>query len=501
MSISLVNNLSSLESQSRLNVTGAKLNQTIQRLSTGLRINNSGDDAAGLAVANKYRSDVAILSQGVRNANDGMSALQIIDGGLNTISGLLDRAATLAAQSASDTFTGDRNTLNSEFGKVVSEISRESQNIGLDKGGVNNTALTTIIGGGSNTFAAAGTNQGVQIDLSGNSNAVDATSLGLSQLNIGATSGTTTASGGIDFRSSSAVITAAETLTFQYVGATGSLATTTVSLGAGQSANSVLAQLQADTGLKTAGITAGIDASGNLQFSSANFFTTKSSLAAASQTGIGTSTLVTGAANSVSLTGLAAGAGASQTMDFTIGASGTIVQQTYTSSTTAATSAANIAAAINGNATLRDAGIFAINDAASTGVKVVSTKTSFSFNAENAAAAANNGVAAGVGTYVAGTGTGGAQGAKSALDAIKTAVASLGKVQGTVGAGQNRLQQAIDLATTQITNFQAAQSRVRDADVAAEASNMSRLNVLQQAGVAALAQANQASQAVLSLLR
>jgi len=74
-------------------------------------------------------------------------------------------------------------------------------------------------------------------------------------------------------------------------------------------------------------------------------------------------------------------------------------------------------------------------------------------------------------------------------------------VQGTVGSGQNRLTQAIDLATSQVINLQAAESRIRDADVTSEASNLSRLSVLQQAGVAALAQANQASQAVLSLLR
>src|SRR6185295_11854643 len=98
MSFSLVNNLGSLQSQSRLNVSGAKLNQAIQRLSSGLRINNSGDDAAGLAIANKYRSDISVLSQGVRNANDGISTMQVIDGGLSTISSLLDRASTLAAQ-------------------------------------------------------------------------------------------------------------------------------------------------------------------------------------------------------------------------------------------------------------------------------------------------------------------------------------------------------------------------------------------------------------------
>ena len=108
MSFSLISNLGSLESQSRLNVTGGKLNMAIQRLSSGLRINNSSDDAAGLAIANKYRSDISVISQGVRNANDGLSTLQTIDGGLSNISSLLDRASVLAAQGASDTFTGNR---------------------------------------------------------------------------------------------------------------------------------------------------------------------------------------------------------------------------------------------------------------------------------------------------------------------------------------------------------------------------------------------------------
>jgi flagellin len=96
---------------------------------------------------------------------------------------------------------------------------------------------------------------------------------------------------------------------------------------------------------------------------------------------------------------------------------------------------------------------------------------------------------------------GGASGARAALAAIKTAITSLGNVQGKVGAGQNNLQQAIDLAVTQITNFQAAESRIRDADIAMESSDLSRLTVLQQAGISALAQANQSSQAVLSLLK
>jgi flagellin len=503
MAFSLISNLGSLESQSRLNVTGAKLNQAIQRLSSGLRINMSGDDAAGLAIANKYRSDISVIGQGIRNANDGLSTMQTIDGGLNNISTLLDRASVLSAQGASDTFTGNRDVLQAEFSKVLAEVTRQAQSIGLVAGGVNNKALTTVIGGGSDTFAASNSNNGVQIDLSGAANRVDATGLGLSSANIGALTGQANAAGAfLNFGTAGSTLTAAETLSFQYVGSTGTLATATVALTAGQTANSALAQLQNDATLKTAGISASVNNTGELEFSSANFFSVVSSQAASAvQTGIGTASITTSAANSTTVTGLAATAGAAQNLDFTIGASGTIVQQAFTTGTTAALSAGAMATAINGNATLRDAGIFAIYDAGATTTKIVSTKNTFALNAENTVVAANMGVAAGPSTVAAGTGAGGAAGAKSALDLLKTAVVSLGAVQGSIGAGENRLQQAVDLATSQITNFQAAESRVRDADVAAEASSMSRLSVLQQAGIAALSQANQSSQAVLSLLR
>src|SRR4029077_9278711 len=95
-----------------------------QRLPSGYRINSSGDDAAGLAIANKFRSDTAELSQGVRNANDGVAQLQIMDGGMNNIGKMLDRLKTLATQSASGTFTGDRKVLNSEYQSLITEIDR-----------------------------------------------------------------------------------------------------------------------------------------------------------------------------------------------------------------------------------------------------------------------------------------------------------------------------------------------------------------------------------------
>lgn len=507
MSFSLINNLGSLSSQSRLDATGAKLNQTIQRLSSGLRINSSGDDAAGLAIANKYRSDIAVISQGVRNANDGLSTLQIVDGGLNTISSLLDRAATLASQSASDTFSGNRDTLQSEFGKVLGEITRQAQNVGLVSGGSNNKALTTIIGGGSDTFAASNTNNGIKVDLSGSTNQVDATALGLNSLNIGNGTGNVTGNRVIT------TLTAAENLTFQTVGSSGQLSSTTIALSAGATGSTIIDAINNDATLKAAGVTASLDSSNKLVVSSSNFFTVSSDLAdGAGQTGIGGAAAaandiaISGAANKVSKAVAAATAAGSQSLSFggdEIGYSGSSYNVSFTTSTVAATGASNAATAVNNDLTLRSKGVFAIVDKANgSNVTFVSLKN-FNLGISNdATAGANNNLTAQNTTAAtAGTTTGGATGAKAALDAVRSAVATLGKVQGTVGAGQNQLLQAIDLATSQINNFQSAESRIRDADVSSEASNLTRLNVLQQAGVAALAQANQSSQAVLSLLR
>jgi flagellin len=274
MAFSIQTNVDSLIALENLRVNSNFQSQTIQRLTSGYRINKSGDDAAGLAVANQYRSNVAELTQGVRNANDGISTLQTVDGGLNNISRLLDRLKALAAQSASDTFQGDRSTLDAEFQTLLGEIDRQASNIGLNTGGTNNAAaLNVYIGGGGATQA----NSQVTIDLT--TAIVDSTGLGIT---------------------ADAVDTSANALT--------------------------------------------------------------------------------------------------------------------------------------------------------------------------------------------------------AITNIDSAVASLGLSQGTVGTGQNRLQFAIELAESQISSFSAADSRIRDADVAAEAANLTKAQVLQQSTLAALAHANAAPQAVVSLL-
>ena len=134
-SFSVVTNVAASNAQANLYATNVGLKSALTRVSSGYRINSSGDDAAGLAVANGYRTKVAILNQGMRNANDGLSTLQIKDGALDNISKLLDRMATLATQSASAAFTGNRATLNNEFVDLIDEIDREASVAGLTQSG------------------------------------------------------------------------------------------------------------------------------------------------------------------------------------------------------------------------------------------------------------------------------------------------------------------------------------------------------------------------------
>src|SRR5579884_3575718 len=160
MSFSINTNVASLQAQDYLRVNETFQGKTINRVTSGLRIVQSGDDAAGLAIANGYRSNEAVLTQGIQNANDGLSQLQIIDGGESNISQLLDRARTLATQSATGTFTGDRNVLNSEFQNVLSEIDRQAQAIGLDQGGAFAKNLQVFIGGGLASNGISATENG-----------------------------------------------------------------------------------------------------------------------------------------------------------------------------------------------------------------------------------------------------------------------------------------------------------------------------------------------------
>lgn len=173
-SFSVVTNIASVNAQANLYATNLGLRQALTRVSSGFRINYSGDDAAGLAVANAHRSKVAIITQGVRNANDALSDLQIKDGALDNISKLLDRMATLATQAATSTTTAEsRTTLDNEFQDIIAEIDREISVAALDSGS------TFSIFVSAESVPADGTVTGTIDPLS-----TDATSLNLTGLDL-----------------------------------------------------------------------------------------------------------------------------------------------------------------------------------------------------------------------------------------------------------------------------------------------------------------------------
>jgi flagellin len=492
--ISLQTNVDSLTAQQNLSVDNQLQSKTIQQLTSGYKINSSGDDAAGLAVANEYRSTIAQLTQGVANANDGTSQLQIIDGGLSNISTILDRLQTLATQSASSTFTGDRATLNQEYQQDLLEITRQASNINLNAGGTFNTLLQVFIGGANNSADAT-----VSVDLSGSQNAVDATSLGLSTSNV--------LGGGVGFNSVAGTAntlridapgatfvkgvagTADQTFSFN-VFANGSATSVTATVAAstnGTSLSDVLSNLNGQ--LNQYGITASTDSNGLLQFSGSNAFvvTDNGGSGTSLLTNDTTTSKVAENTSNYIIDGATSFTPAADVLSFQTSAGATSVTLTATGDVGSAIAAINAKTAA--------LGVYAVLNSAGTGI---SFQGANSFSIDDSGTAALT--ATGNQTATAPV-TGSTNNATSAIATINAAIKALGLVQGQVGAGENKLQYAIQLANSQISSYSTAQSQIRDADVAAAAANLSKSQVLTQTSVAALAQANSEPQAILKLLQ
>jgi flagellin len=156
MALSIITNVAAIRAQNSLAASTDKLNTSLARLSSGLRINQASDDPAGLAVADKLRADVRIAGQAIRNANDGVSAINIADKALETIGSSLSRLAELAEQSATGTLNDtQRTSLQSEFASLVSEIDR--------------IAATTTFNGAQLLSSGASINFQVGLDASSNS--------------------------------------------------------------------------------------------------------------------------------------------------------------------------------------------------------------------------------------------------------------------------------------------------------------------------------------------
>ena len=480
--ISIQTNIDSLVAQQNLSVNNQFQSNTIQQLTSGYRINSAADDAAGLSVANGYRNQIAELNQGVLNANQGVSQLQIVDGGLSNIAQMLDRLQTLATESASDTFTGNRATLNNEYQGLLTEIDRQANNVGLgDQNTANATTLGVYIGGGQSASA----NSTVNVDLGNQS--VSAAGLGLLGTSVLTTPTVVLGnaiSGGTNNAIAATTILAGDSDTFTVATASGQ-AQFTIYGQIGDTLQGQVAELNAN--LNPLGISASLNQSGDLQFQSSNAFSVN---AVANQANdLVSNTANTSVANNIGLN--------SQGIDSV--ANTDILQITVGSASASYTFAgAGDQADVTGiNQALQAAGI--------TGVSAVLdvTQGGEQISLQGASTFTASLPTDGGGTHLAAyAGASGSPGSPSAaIDAITQAVQTLGTVQGIVGAGENTLNYAINLAQSQITSFSAAQSQIRDANVAAEAADLTKAQVLQQASIAAMAQANQEPQAILALLK
>jgi len=324
----------------------------------------------------------------------------------------------------------------------------------------------------------------VQINLNGVS--VDSTGLALTGTSVAG------ADQGIRFAVAPDVRTgtflATSTATYTVNTANGTFTATVGGTGTAQSGAALAAELNQQ--IAGSGVSARINSvDGHVEFVGGAFSVTSSG---APDTLTGTAGTITNDSlndiNGLTYTSPTTGA---QTLRFTVGGQNTDV---------AIASGVTAAGAVNLiNQTMNSKGVYALLDSAGN----IDLQGNVAFSAQVTAGGANAGFGNLAATNsaaptVSGSGT---SAATNAITAIASALSTLGDIQGTVGAGQNKLNYAIALAESQISSFSAAQSRIRDANMATEAANLTKAQVLQQASLAAMAQANSAPQAVLALLK
>ena len=193
MGLRVNTNVASINAQRNTAQVTTRLARNYQRLSTGLRISTAADDAAGLAISERLRSQVRSLSQATRNANDGISLVQVGEGALNEVSNILTRLRELTIQSANGSVSNtDRNTLKEEFDSLVTEINRIAQSTEFN-------GIKLLDGSASTVMFQIGINTQANIDqLNVTLTPALSTTLGLSSLDIGSGGNTSTAIAAID---------------------------------------------------------------------------------------------------------------------------------------------------------------------------------------------------------------------------------------------------------------------------------------------------------------
>ena len=464
-------NVMSLNAQRNLSTSGGALATSLQRLSSGLRINSAKDDAAGLAISERFTSQIRGLNQAVRNASDGISLSQTAEGALASVGNNLQRMRELSVQSANSTNSAsDRAALQQEIAQLSAEIDRvatQTQFNGLSlldgsfaaqqfQVGANAGQTITISSIASARTSALGQFQGFNLANQAIGTASDTAAA--KSVTIG---GVTTSLGTIA-NDAKALVSAVNASGVSGLSATANA----TAVAAGVSADGASASGNATVTVNGVAIAvAGVD--GGLAQNRTNVVAALNAQSAvtgvvATDTGAGVS--------------LAAADGRNITVAYTAGA--------FTGSGVADF---GLAAAATTGATVN------VTYKAPAGITGNVTWTGAFNPGPNAIAA--------TGTAISAVDISTLSGANSALTAIDAALTTVNSTRAQLGAIQNRFESTISNLQTTSENLAASRSRIQDADFAEETALLTKAQILQQAGVAILSQANSVPQNVLTLLR
>lgn len=203
MAIRIFNNTASVNAQRNLDINSSRLSKSIERISSGIRINKGSDDAAGLAISEGLRSDIRALRQATRNANDGMSLVNVAEGALNEQSGILIRLRELASQAATGTVgSTERASIQLEFSALRQELTRIANTTEFNGIGLIDGSLASSVASTSHTLIQIGIDNTANSRLDLNNtlalDAVTAEKLGLNVLSVSASAEALTALASIE---------------------------------------------------------------------------------------------------------------------------------------------------------------------------------------------------------------------------------------------------------------------------------------------------------------
>lgn len=485
-------NVASLNAQRNLNVSGNSLATSLQRLSTGLRINSAKDDAAGLAISERFGAQIRGLNQAVRNANDGISLAQTGEGALQAAGSILQRVRELAVQSANATNSAsDRQALNAEVTQLTAELDRIAQTTEFNGQKLLNGDLTSA------TFqVGANANQTITATTANFSTS----KYGNYRVGAGVASASNPAGDLVAGSTANAIASTTTATTSRVVGGAftinGAAGSATVTAVAGASAKTVAGQINAQT--QNTGVSATarteIDATAlgtgsfSLNVVSDNTTAVTISFSTTGNTADGLASAISAFNDKSSQTGVTAKLNTAGTGITLTNASGSdiVITNNAGSSTLSIGGVATAAAAV-----AHTTGQLTLDSDKSFGLSAVANTTDF-FTAATAAAQLQAVSAMDVSSVAA---------ANRTLAMADSALAAVNGQRAKFGALQSRFDSTIANLQTTSENLSASRSRIQDADFAAETANLTRAQILQQAGTAMLAQANALPQNVLTLLR